>query len=134
MAAITICIDLSAQENDIWYCFQFFPIYLPWTDRPGCYDLCFLLCVCVWIYLFIYFFIVQVRCMILIFVFWILSFKPAFSLSSSPSSRSSLVPIHFLPMKCYLHIWGCWYFSRQSWFQLVILPAQHIIWCTLHIS
>ena len=33
-----------------------------------------------------------------------------------------------------LHIWGYWYFSRQSWFQLVLLPAQHFSWCTLHIS
>ena len=29
-----------------------------------------------------------------------------------PSSRSSLVPLHFLPLKWYyLHIWGCWYFT-----------------------
>ena len=33
----------------------------------------------------------------------------------------------------YLHIWGYWYFSRQSWFQLVIHPAQHFSWCTLGI-
>ena len=25
---------------------------------------------------------------------------------------------------CHLHIWGYWYFSWQSWFQLVLLPAQ----------
>ena len=31
-----------------------------------------------------------------------------------------------------LHIWGYWYFSRQSWFQLVFLPVQHFSWCTLH--
>ena len=36
---------------------------------------------------------------------------------------------------CHLHIWGYWYFSRQSWFfQLVLHPAEHFIWCTLHIS
>ena len=36
----------------------------------------------------------------------------------SPSSRGSLVPYHFLPLECYyLHIWGCWYFSQQSWLQ-----------------
>ena len=52
----------------------------------------------------------------MILVFWILSFKPAFSLSSFTSlSRSSLVPLHFLPLEWYhLHIWGCWYFSRKS--------------------
>ena len=32
---------------------------------------------------------------------------------------------------CHLHIWGYWYFSLQSWFQLVLLPAQHFAWCTL---
>ena len=68
-------------------------------------------------------------------VFWMLSFKPAFSLFSvafikrlfSSSSLSSL-------RKCHLHIWGYWYFSRQSWFQLVFHPAQRFSWCTLHIS
>ena len=29
---------------------------------------------------------------------------------------------------------GYWYFSQQSWFQLVLYPAQHFSWCTLHIS
>ena len=33
----------------------------------------------------------------MILVFWMLSFKPTFSLSSSLSSRGSLVPLHFLP-------------------------------------
>ena len=48
----------------------------------------------------------------MIFVFWMLNFKTAFSLSFSPSSRGSLVPLHFLPLEWYhLHIWGCWYFS-----------------------
>jgi len=43
----------------------------------------------------------------------------------SPSLRSSLVPLHFLPLEwCHLHVWGCWYFSRQSWFQLVIHPSH----------
>ena len=34
----------------------------------------------------------------------------------------------------HLHIWGYWYFSRQSWFQLVFLPILCFSWCTLHIS
>ena len=33
-----------------------------------------------------------------------------------------------------MHIWGYWYFSWKSWFQLVLLPAQHFSWFTLHIS
>ena len=67
------------------------------------------------------------------FVFWMLSLKLTISLSLlSPSSRGSLVPLHFLPLKWYhLHIWGCWYFSKQSWFQLVSHPARHFAWCTL---
>ena len=57
--------------------------------------------------------------------FWMLSFKPPLS----PSSWSSLVPLHFLPLEWYhLHIWGYWYFSWRSWFQLH--PAWDFTWCT----
>ena len=71
----------------------------------------------------------------MIFVFWMLSFKPTFSLSSFTFlkrlfSSSSLSAIGW----CHLHIWGYWYFSQKSWFQLVLLPAQRFSWCTLHIS
>ena len=70
----------------------------------------------------------------MILVFWMLSFKPAFSLSFT-SSRGSLVLLHFLPLKwCHLCIWGYWYFSQQSWFQLVLHLAWHFTWYTLHIS
>ena len=54
MAAVTICSDFGAQENKVCQCFQCFPIYFPWNDGTGCHDL-----------------------------FWMLSFKPSFSLSSS---------------------------------------------------
>ena len=61
---------------------------------------------------------------------WVLS--QLFYSPLSPRSTGSLVPHHFLPLEWYyLHIWGCWYFSQQSWFQLVIHPAQHFTWCTL---
>ena len=53
MAALTICSDFGAQKT-VCHCFHCFPIYLPWSDGT--------------------------RCMIL--VFWMLSFKPTFSLSS----------------------------------------------------
>ena len=44
----------------------------------------------------------------MILVSWMLSFKPAFHSPLSPSSRGSLVPLHFLPLELYyLHIWGC---------------------------
>ena len=42
MAAVTICSDFGAQENKVCYCFNCFPIYLPWSDGTGCLDLSFL--------------------------------------------------------------------------------------------
>ena len=68
----------------------------------------------------------------MILVFWMLSFKHTFSFSSFTFikglfSSSSLS----LKVWCHLHIWGYWYFSLQSWFQPVLIPAQHFSWCTL---
>ena len=54
MAAVTICSDFGTPQNKVSHCFHYFPIYLPWSDGTGCCDL----------------------------VFWMLSFKPTFSLSS----------------------------------------------------
>ena len=54
MAAVTICSDFGAQKNRVSHCFHCFPIYLPWSDGPAA----------------------------MILVFWMLSFKPTFSLSS----------------------------------------------------
>ena len=71
----------------------------------------------------------------MILVFWMLSFKPAFSLSSFTFikrlfSSSSLSAVGC----CHLHIWGYLYFSWWSWFQLVLHLAWHFTWYTLHIS
>ena len=52
MAAITIGSDFGAQKTKVSHCFHCFPIYFPWSDGTGCHD------------------------------FWMLSFKPTFSLSS----------------------------------------------------
>ena len=55
----------------------------------------------------------------MIFIFWMLSFKPAFHSPLIPSSRDTLFPLHFMPLKWYhLHIWGCWYFSGA-----ILIPA-----------
>ena len=54
MAEVTICSNFGTQENKICLCFHFFLIYLPWSMGLDA----------------------------MIFVFWMLSFKPAFSLSS----------------------------------------------------
>ena len=107
MATVTIGVDFAAQENEIWHCFHIFPIFfaMKWWDWTP------------W------------SC------FWKLSFKPAFQSPLSPSSRGSLVPLYFMTLKWYhLHIWGCWYFPQQSWFQLLSHPAQHFTWCTLYIT
>ena len=64
---------------------------------------------------------------------WVLS--QLFHCPLSPSTRGSLVPLCFLPKGwCHLHIWGYCYFSRQSWFQLVLHLAWHFVWCTMHRS
>ena len=87
--------------------FHFLPIYLPWSDGTRCHDLSFLKVVS----------------------------SHLFHSPLSPSARGSLVTFCFVPVEWYhLHIWDYWYFSRQSWFQLVIHPAQHFAWCTLHRS
>ena len=54
MTAVTICSDDGAPENKVCHCFHCFPIYLPWSDGTDA----------------------------MILVFWMLSFKPTFSLSS----------------------------------------------------
>ena len=71
----------------------------------------------------------------MILVFWMLSFELTFSLSfftfiKRLFSSSSLSAIWW----CHLHNWGYWYFSRQSWFQLVLHRVEHFTWCTLHVS
>ena len=46
----------------------------------------------------------------MIFIFWILSFKPAFSLSSFTFIKRLLVSLCFLPLGSYhLDIWGYWF-------------------------
>ena len=60
MAAVTVHSDFGAQEDKVCLCFHCFLIYLPWSD--GGPDAT-------------------------IFDFWMLSFKPAFSLSSFASKK-----------------------------------------------
>ena len=70
----------------------------------------------------------------MILVFWMLSFKPAFSLSSFTFKRlfsCSLLSAIRVVSSAYLRLL---FFSWQSWFQLVFHPAQHFAWCTLHIN
>ena len=71
----------------------------------------------------------------MILVFWMLSFKPAFSLYSFTFikrlfSSSSLSAIRDLS-SAYLRLL---IFVLAIWFQFVLHPAQHFTWCTLHRS
>ena len=43
MAAITICSDFRAQEEEICHCFHISPLYLPWSNGARCHDLGFFL-------------------------------------------------------------------------------------------
>ena len=64
----------------------------------------------------------------MILVFWMLSFKPTFSLSAFTFIKklfsSSLLSAIRMMSSAYM----------QSWFQLVFHPAKHFSWCTLYIS
>ena len=70
---------------------------------------------------------------LMIFIFGMLSFKPAFSLSSltfikrlfSSSSLSAIRVVSSAYMRLLI-------FLLESWFQLVLHPAWHFTWCTLH--
>ena len=67
----------------------------------------------------------------MILVFWMLSFKPTFSLSSftfikrllSSSLLSAIRVVSFVYMSLLIFL------PRNSWFQLVCHPAQHFTWC-----
>ena len=70
----------------------------------------------------------------MILVFWMLSFKSIFSLSSFTFIKrlfcSSVSAIRVVPSACLRLL----IFLPASWFQLVLHPAHHFSWCSLHIS
>ena len=65
----------------------------------------------------------------MILLFWMLIFKPTFSLSSFTFIKRFFFAFCHNGW-CHLHIWGYWYFSWQSWFHLVLHPVWHFPWCT----
>ena len=107
ITALTILRDFGAQENEIWHCFHSFPTF--------CHEVMGLVA--------------------MIFVFWMLRFKSAFSLfsftfikklfSSSSLSIIRMVSPAYLKLLIFILailIWAC---DSFSW---------HFAWCTLHIS
>ena len=103
MAAVTICSDFGAQKNKVCHFFHCFPIYWMGPDA-------------------------------MILVFWMLSFKPIFSLASFTFIKrlfnSSLLSAIRVVSSALLRLF---IFCLESWFQLVLHPAQHFTWGTLHI-
>ena len=96
MTTVTIWSNFGAPKNEVCHCFHFSSICLQWSDGSGC----------------------------LFLVFWMLSFKSGFSISSfffikRFFSSSSFFAIRVVP-SVYLHYW---YFSQQSWLQLVLQPV-----------
>ena len=109
MATFTFCSDFGSQENKICHCFYIFSICLHEV---------------MWLDA-------------MIFAFWMLSFKPAFLLSSFTLTkklfRSSLLSAIRVISSTYLRLW---YFFWQSWFRLVIhschLLLDHVQFTLIH--
>ena len=57
-----------------------------------------------------------------------------FTLFFHPHQEDLQILFTFCHEWYHLHIRGCWYFSRQSWFQFGIHPAWHFSWYILHIG
>ena len=101
MNAVTSCSDFGAQENKVCPCFHCFLIYLPWSDGTGCR----------------------------VFIFWMLSFTPAFSLSSFTFIKrllsSSLLSAIRVVSSVYLRLLKHWKmsfktFTKSHWSPLVV--------------
>ena len=109
MAAVIICRDFRAQEEEVCHYFYLFNFYLTWSMGPDA--------------------------MILVF-FLIFSFKRALSLSSftlikvlfSSSSLSVIRVVSFT----YLRLLMC--FFCLSWFQLVTRSSWCFSWCAHYIN
>ena len=145
MAAVTSCSNFGAQENKICHCFHFFPFCLREVMGPDAMILVF------------YMLDIKLAFTLSSFTFikrlfsWaglgltaqeiIISLEVA-AIPKKSNAKESLnyytimlfSSSQFLPLKWYyLHIWGCWYFSWQSGFQLWFIQPG-ISWCTLHRS
>ena len=70
----------------------------------------------------------------MIIVFWMLSFKSTFSLSSFTFKRLFRSSLLLSWKWCHLCIWGYSYFSQQSGFQIMLHPTHLFAWYTLHID
>ena len=110
MASVTMHSDFGAQENKICHCFHISPSI--------CHEV-----------------MGQDAIIFVFFFFLILHYKSAFLLSSLTLIKRFFSSSSFSAIKVVSSVYlRLWYFSQQSWFQLVIHPTPHFTWCTLHIS
>ena len=70
----------------------------------------------------------------MIIVFWMLSFKPTFSLSSFTFIKKLFSSSSLCAMRVMSSVYLRWLIFLPAILQLVLNPAQHFSWCTLHIS
>ena len=89
MPAVTAHSDFRDQENKICHCFHIFPFYFLWSDGTRCHDLSF-------------------------FKHWVLS--QLFSLFSLTLISNYLLPLYFVPLK--------WYHHLYFWATSLNLPAN----------
>ena len=102
----TVILEITAQENKICCCFYFFPSI--------CHE------------------VMGTDAMIL--VFWMLSFKPAFSLSSLTFIKRLVKSSSFSVIR----VVSSSYLRLLVFLPAILIPAcdypVHLTWCTLHIS
>ena len=86
-----MCSDFGAQDNKSCHCFHCFPVYLPWSDGTDA----------------------------MIFTFWMLSFKPPFSLSSFTFIKMAMMTLYARQQKrqmCIVDFWTQRERERVEWF------------------
>ena len=101
MAAVTIHSDFGAQENKVCHCFHCFPIYLPLSDRN--------------------------RSLAMIFVFWMLRFKPYFKKKINLFNWR-LITLQYCGGYCHTSTWishRC-IFVPPSWAPFPPQPQTHL--------
>ena len=91
MAAVTICSDFGAPQNKICHHFHCFPIYLPWSDGMDT----------------------------MILVFWMFSFKPAFSFSSFTFTKR----LYISPLLSAIRMVSSAYLRLLIFLLAILIPA-----------
>ena len=105
MTSVTIFSDLGAQENKVCHCFHCFPIYLPWSERTRCHDLCSLN----------------------------VEILATFSLSSFTFIKRLFSSSSFSALRVVLSVYlRLLIFPLASRFQPELHSAWHLAWCTLY--